>query len=267
MLDWTTPRVMAIVNVTPDSFFAGSRTPAIEAIERRVREAADEGCDLFDVGGYSSRPGAAEVPLEEEWRRVETGLEIIRRLASDLPVSVDTFRSEVARRAIERFGPILINDISAGELDPAIIDVAARYEVPYIAMHMRGTPASMQRMTDYGDVVEEVLHYFDRKVDELHRRGVRQIILDPGFGFAKTLEQNYELLRGLHRLCETGYPVLAGLSRKSMIYKLLGTTPDEALPGTIALGWESLRQGARILRVHDVREAVDTVRIFKAFES
>lgn len=267
MFDLTIPRVMAIINVTPDSFFAGSRTFGCEAIEQRVREAIEQGCDLFDVGGYSSRPGAEDVPLEEEWRRVETGLGIIRQLVPTMPVSVDTFRAEVARRAIEHFGSILINDISAGELDPAIIDVAARYDVPYIAMHMRGTPASMQRMTDYHDIVEDVLDYFDRKVVKLHSHGVRQIVLDPGFGFAKTLEQNYELLRGLHRLCEKGYPVLAGVSRKSMIYKLLDTTPDQALPGTIALGWECLRQGARILRVHDVREAVDTVRIFNAFQS
>ena len=192
--DLTTPRVMAIVNVTPDSFFAGSRTPDAEAIERRVREAADAGCDLFDVGGYSSRPGAAEVTSEEEWRRVEAGVAAVRRIAPTLPVSVDTFRAE-----------------------------------------------------------------------QLRRCGVRRLILDPGFGFAKTLEQNYDLLRGLHNLCSLGYPVLAGVSRKSMIYKVLDTTPDRALAGTIALGWECLRQGAAILRVHDVREAVDTVRIFKAF--
>ena len=242
--DLTTPRVMAIVNVTPDSFFAGSRTPDAEAIERRVREAADAGCDLFDVGGYSSRSGAAEVTSEEEWRRVEAG---------------------VARRVLETFGPVIVNDISAGEMDPAIVDVVAEYDAPYIAMHMRGTPATMQGMTSYRDVVEEVVSYFRLRAEQLRRCGVRRLILDPGFGFAKTLEQNYDLLRGLHNLCSLGYPVLAGVSRKSMIYKVLDTTPDRALAGTIALGWECLRQGAAILRVHDVREAVDTVRIFKAF--
>ena len=236
--DLTTPRVMAIVNVTPDSFFAGSRTPDAEAIERRVREAADAGCDLFDVGGYSSRAGAAEV---------------------------DTFRAEVARRVLETFGPVIVNDISAGEMDPAIVDVVAEYDVPYIAMHMRGTPATMQGMTSYRDVVEEVVSYFRLRAEQLRRCGVRRLIFDPGFGFAKTLEQNYDLLRGLHNLCSLGYPVLAGVSRKSMIYKVLDTTPDRALAGTIALGWECLRQGAAILRVHDVQEAVDTVRIFKAF--
>ena len=263
--DLTTPRVMAIVNVTPDSFFAGSRTPDTEAIERRVREAAGAGCDLFDVGGYSSRPGAAEVTPEEEWRRVEAGVAAVRRIAPTLPVSVDTFRAEVARRVLETFGPVIVNDISAGEMDPAIVDVVAEYDVPYIAMHMRGTPATMQGMTSYRDVVEEVVSYFRLRAEQLRRCGVRRLILDPGFGFAKTLEQNYDLLRGLHNLCSLGYPVLAGVSRKSMIYKVLDTTPDRALAGTIALGWECLRQGAAILRVHDVREAVDMVRIFKAF--
>ena len=255
--DLTTPRVMAIVNVTPDSFFAGSRTPDAEAIERRVREAADAGCDLFDVGGYSSRPGAAEVTSEEEWRRVEAGVAAVRRIAPTLPVSVDTFRAEVARRVLETFGPVIVNDISAGEMDPAIVDVVAEYDVPYIAMHMRGTPATMQGMTSYRDVVEEVVSYFRLRAEQLRRCGVRRLILDPGFGFAKTLEQNYDLLRGLHNLCSLGYPVLAGVSRKSMIYKVLDTTPDRALAGTIALGWECLRQGAAILRVHDVREAVE----------
>lgn len=257
---------MAIVNVTPDSFFAGSRTTELEAIECRVREAAAAGCDLFDVGGYSSRPGAVEVTPDQEWQRVRMGVAAVRRIAPMLPVSVDTFRAEVARRALDEFGALIINDISAGELDPAIVEVVAEYDVPYIAMHMRGTPSSMQSLTQYGNIVEDVLSYFQMKAEQLRRRGVGQLILDPGFGFAKTLEQNYELLRGLHHLCRLGYPVLAGVSRKSMIYKLLNTSPDQALPGTIALGWECLRQGAAILRVHDVREAVDTVRIFKAFQ-
>ena len=258
--DLTTPRVMAIVNVTPDSFFAGSRTPDAEAIERRVREAADAGCDLFDVGGYSSRSGAAEVTPEEEWRRVEAGVAAVRRIAPALPVSVDRFRAEVARRVLETFGPVIVNDISAGEMDPAIVDVVAEYDVPYIAMHMRGTPATMQGMTSYRDVVEEVVSYFRLRAEQLRRCGVRRLILDPGFGFAKTLEQNYDLLRGLHNLCSLGYPVLAGVSRKSMIYKVLDTTPDRALAGTIALGWECLRQGAAILRVHDVRDALEVLR-------
>ena len=265
LFDFSQPRVMAILNVTPDSFFAGSRMPDAPHVERRVREAVAEGASIIDVGGYSSRPGADEVSPGEEWRRVELGVEAVRRLAPGMAVSVDTFRAEVARRVLETFGPVIVNDISAGEMDPAIVDVVAEYDAPYIAMHMRGTPATMQGMTSYRDVVEEVVSYFRLRAEQLRRCGVRRLILDPGFGFAKTLEQNYDLLRGLHNLCSLGYPVLAGVSRKSMIYKVLDTTPDRALAGTIALGWECLRQGAAILRVHDVREAVDTVRIFKAF--
>lgn len=183
-----------------------------------------------------------------------------------MPVSVDTFRAEVARRAIESFGEVIVNDISAGELDPAIVDVVAEYGVPYIAMHMKGTPQTMQTLTAYeGDIVTAVCDYFAAKTVELRERGVRDVILDPGFGFAKSLEQNYELMAGLHRLCSMGYPVLAGVSRKSMIYRLLGVTPAEALAGTVALNWEALRQGATILRVHDTREAADVVRMFALY--
>lgn len=259
---------MAILNVTPDSFYAGSRKPEIGAVEARVRQAVAEGCDLIDVGGYSSRPGADEVSPEEEWCRVKTGISAVRRLAPALPVSVDTFRSEVAARALDEFGPLMINDISAGELDDRMLETVAAYDVPYIAMHMKGDPKTMQSLTDYRrDIVTEVVDYLRRRVEVMLRAGIRaeRIVLDPGFGFAKTAGQNFELLAGLHRLCAEGYPVLAGLSRKSMIYRTLGTTPDEALAGTIALGWECLRQGASILRVHDVREAVDTVRLFEVF--
>ncbi|KAA3012402.1 dihydropteroate synthase [Alistipes onderdonkii] len=259
---------MAILNVTPDSFFAGSRMPDAPHVERRVREAVAEGASIIDVGGYSSRPGADEVSPGEEWRRGKLGVGAVRRLAPGMAVSVDTFRSEVAARAIERFGPLIINDISAGELDPAMPAVAAKYGVPYIAMHMKGDPKTMQSLTDYKrDITAEVVAYFEARVAALLAAGIARehLVLDPGFGFAKTTEQNYELLAGLHRLCALGYPVLAGLSRKSMIYRVLGVTPAQSLAGTVALGWECLRQGAAILRVHDVREAVDTVRIFNAY--
>ena len=268
MFDFSQPRVMAILNVTPDSFFAGSRMPDAPHVERRVREAVAEGASIIDVGGYSSRPGADEVSPGEEWRRVKLGVGAVRRLAPGMAVSVDTFRSEVAARAIERFGPLIINDISAGELDPAMPAVAAKYGVPYIAMHMKGDPKTMQSLTDYKrDITAEVVAYFEARVAALLAAGIARehLVLDPGFGFAKTTEQNYELLAGLHRLCALGYPVLAGLSRKSMIYRVLGVTPAQSLAGTVALGWECLRQGAAILRVHDVREAVDTVRIFNAY--
>lgn len=268
LFDFSQPRVMAILNVTPDSFFAGSRMPDAPHVERRVREAVAEGASIIDVGGYSSRPGADEVSPGEEWRRVKLGVGAVRRLAPGMAVSVDTFRSEVAARAIERFGPLIINDISAGELDPAMPAVAAKYGVPYIAMHMKGDPKTMQSLTDYKrDITAEVVAYFEARVAALLAAGIARehLVLDPGFGFAKTTEQNYELLAGLHRLCALGYPVLAGLSRKSMIYRVLGVTPAQSLAGTVALGWECLRQGVAILRVHDVREAVDTVRIFNAY--
>lgn len=268
LFDFSQPRVMAILNVTPDSFFAGSRMPDAPHVERRVREAVAEGASIIDVGGYSSRSGADEVSPGEEWRRVKLGVGAVRRLAPGMAVSVDTFRSEVAARAIERFGPLIINDISAGELDPAMPAVAAKYGVPYIAMHMKGDPKTMQSLTDYKrDITAEVVAYFEARVAALLAAGIARehLVLDPGFGFAKTTEQNYELLAGLHRLCALGYPVLAGLSRKSMIHRVLGVTPAQSLAGTVALGWECLRQGAAILRVHDVREAVDTVRIFNAY--
>lgn len=268
-LDFAAPQVMAIVNVTPDSFYAGSRNLDLEAVERRVLEAVEEGASILDVGGYSSRPGAAEVPVEEEWARVKAGVGAVRRLAPAAVVSVDTFRSEIARRVLDAFGPVIINDISAGELDPAILEVVARHGVPYIAMHMKGDPQTMQSLTDYRrDIATEVVSYFRERVERLLAAGIRRerIILDPGFGFAKTVDQNYELLSGLHRMCALGFPVLAGLSRKSMIYKVLDATPEESLAGTVALGWECLRQGANILRVHDVREAADTVRLFRIYE-
>ncbi|MEG1673078.1 MAG: dihydropteroate synthase [Alistipes sp.] len=265
-IDFRLPQVMTILNVTPDSFYAGSRMPQPSDTESCVRAAVADGCNIIDVGGYSSRPGADDVSSDEEWRRVEQGIGAVRRIAPTMAVSVDTFRSEVAVRAIETFGEVIINDITAGEADAEMFAVVAHYDVPYVAMHMRGTPATMQGMTEYGDIVQEVTSYLLERVALMQAAGVKRIILDPGFGFAKTLEQNYALLKGLHHICELGYPVLAGLSRKSMIYKLLNTTPDCALAGTIALDWECLRQGATILRVHDTREAVDTIRLFNQFQ-
>lgn len=265
-LDLSRPQIMAIVNVTNDSFFDGGRFTGEDAIAARVLQVVEEGAAIVDIGGYSSRPNATDVSIEEEWLRVKSGLSVVRRLAEGVAVSIDTFRAEVARRAVEEFGEVIINDISAGEIDPDIIDVAAKYRLPYVAMHMRGTPQTMLSMTDYPrGVTEEVCDYFQERVAYLRERGVEQIVLDPGFGFAKTTEQNYELLAGLNRLCDLGYPVLAGLSRKSMIYKVLDVTPAEALNGTTALNWEALRQGATILRVHDVREAAETVKLFEAY--
>ena len=264
-LNLAEPQVMAIVNVTDDSFYAGSRTLSEQAVIERVESAIAEGASILDVGGYSSRPGAKDISVEQEWQRVEMGLRCIRRVAPSAVVSVDTFRSEVAERALEGYGPLIINDISAGEIDNRIIDVVARHDVPYIAMHMRGTPQTMQQQIDLEqDITEQVCDYFRQRVEQLRSRGVNKLILDPGFGFAKSLKQNYELLLGLDRVCALGYPVLAGLSRKSMIYKLLGTSPsdDATLQGTKILNYQALCSGATILRVHDVKEAVEIVDLF-----
>jgi dihydropteroate synthase len=255
---------MAIVNVTDDSFYEGSRTQSDDAIEERVRQVVEQGATIVDVGGYSSRPGAKDISVEEEWQRVQRGLQAVRSVSKDVAVSVDTFRADVAELAIKEFGDVIINDISAGELSPRMIDVVAEAGVPYVAMHMRGTPQTMQQNTSYNEgVVAEVCRYFEHRVEYLLGRGVKDIILDPGFGFAKSAEQNFELLAHLSQLCALGYPVLAGLSRKSMIYNTLGVTAAEALAGTVALNWEALRQGATILRVHDVKEAADVVQLYE----
>lgn len=261
-IDLSKPRVMTIVNVTPDSFYDGSRTFTEEEIERRVAQAIAEGADMLDVGGYSSRPNADEVSVEEEYARVCRAMKVIRRVCPEVAVSIDTFRAEVVQRVVADWGDCIVNDISAGEADSQMIPTVARLGLPYIAMHMRGTPATMQSMTDYSDVVEEVRNYFVRKLDELHSAGITDVVIDPGFGFAKTLEQNYSLMDGLNRLNDLGAPILVGISRKSMIYKLLGCTPAEALNGTTALHLEALRQGAKILRVHDTREAVEVIKIY-----
>lgn len=261
-------RVMAIVNVTPDSFFSGSRNRTEEEIRESVTKALEEGADMIDLGGYSSRPGAEDISPEEELRRLERGFAIVRELAGDgFPVSVDTFRAEVAETLYDRFGAFLVNDISAGELDPQMIPLVGRLGIPYIAMHMRGTPQTMSGLTDYpaesGGVVGEVLRYFTNKIAAIRSAGVKDLILDPGFGFAKTVDQNFELLGRMHELAVFELPVLAGLSRKGMIWKTLEIDPTEALNGTSVLHWEALRQGAAILRVHDVREAVQTVLLYE----
>lgn len=262
-LDLSVPQVMAILNVTDDSFYAGSRNMEERAISERVVQAIEEGATIIDVGGYSTRHGAKDISLEEEWQRVERGLKCIRDISEDIAISVDTFRSGVVERAVALVGDIIVNDISAGEADTRMVDVVALHKLPYIAMHMRGTPQTMQSMTQYEEgICESVCRYFTQRVEYLHQRGVDDIILDPGFGFAKSVEQNFELLGGLSSLSALGYPVLAGLSRKSMIYRALDITPEESLAGTVALNWEALRQGASILRVHDVREARQVIELY-----
>ncbi len=256
---------MAIVNATPDSFYADSRAFTAERLEKRIGEAIGEGADILDVGGYSTRPGAVAVSEREEIDRVLRAVEAVRRASAEVPISIDTFRSEVVRQVVRTVGRVTVNDVTGGEADPYLADVAAEHDLPYVVMHMRGTPQTMAAMTQYADVVGEVKTWLLRRAGALRRRGVRRVILDPGFGFAKTVEQNHTLLGGLHRICVAGYPVLAALSRKSMIYKAVGATPEQVLAGTVALNWEALRQGAAALRVHDVKEAVQAVRLYEIY--
>ncbi len=256
--------VMAIVNVTPDSFYASSRNHSFEECRQSVERAVAEGATIVDIGGYSSRPGAADVSLEEEWSRVRIGLEAVKSIDRGVVVSIDTFRSAIVERAFSEYGEFIANDISAGVQDEAMASVVARCDIPYVAMHMRGDCSTMQSLTDYkGGVVADVKEYLLRRCEELQQRGIKRqnLIIDPGFGFAKTIEQNFELFRGLNSLRELGYPILVGVSRKSMIYKSLGITPEESLPGSLALVWEALRGGNAILRVHDVAQTVQVLRL------
>ena len=268
LMDLSTPRVMGIVNVTPDSFFAGSRTQTEADIARRVEQLLTEGADILDLGGYSSRPGAADVSPAEECERLRLGLSVIRRVCPDAVVSVDTFRADVARMCVEEYGAAIINDISGGELDAEMFPTVARLGVPYILMHMQGTPQTMQDKPRYDDLLRDVFLYFARKVQQLRDLGQKDIILDPGFGFGKTLEDNYTLLAHLEEFASVfQLPVLVGVSRKSMITKLLGITPAEALNGTTVLNTLCLTKGAAILRVHHVRPAVEAVRLVQAMQS
>lgn len=263
LLDLGEPQVMGILNVTPDSFYGKSRKQSDEEIAARVRSVLQEGGSMIDIGAYSTRQGAADVPVETEMSRLRHGLGILRREAPDAIVSVDTFRADVARMCVEEYGVQIVNDISGGELDDRMFDTVARLGVPYILMHIKGNPQNMQDNPQYDDLMCEMLVYFGSKVQRLHEMGVKDIILDPGFGFAKTLDHNYELMNRMEDLKVLGLPLLVGVSRKSMIYRLLGTSPEEALNGTTALHAMSLLKGASILRVHDVREAVETVEIVK----
>ena len=255
------PVVMGILNVTPDSFFAGSRKRTEAEIAVRIEEILAQGGDWIDIGGYSSRPDATPVTADEEMRRLELGLEILSRDYPSVPVSVDTFRADVARCCVEKYGVAMINDISAGELDPEMFRTVADLKVPYIMMHMRGTPQTMASLTDYTNLMDEIMLYFAEKVRQLRLMGVSDLILDPGFGFSKTLEQNYELMAHLREFGIFDLPILVGISRKRMIYQLLGGLPEESLNGTTALHAYALLNGADILRVHDVKEAVEVVRI------
>ncbi len=267
LLDLSQPRVMGILNVTPDSFYAGSRTQTEAEIVRRVKQIVSEGAAIIDIGAYSSRPNADNVSAREEMERLRMGLKILFEIQPDAVVSVDTFRADVARMCVEEYGVAIINDIAAGEMDAKMFHTVAALNVPYIMMHMQGTPQSMQQHPHYDNLLKEVFLYFARKVQQLRDLGVKDIILDPGFGFGKTMEHNYELLSHLEEFRIFELPLLVGVSRKSMIYRLLDITPQEALNGTTVLDTICLLKGADILRVHDVKEAVETVRIVQAMRN
>lgn len=262
LMDLSTPKVMGILNVTPDSFYAGSRKETTSDIVNRVEQIITEGADMIDIGAYSSRPNAEHVSTKEEMARLRKGLEAIREVAPEAIVSVDTFRADVASMCVEEYGVALINDISGGQMDERMFDTVARLDVPYIMMHMQGTPQNMQQHIHYDHIRMEIMQYFALKVQDLHSRGVKDIIIDPGFGFGKTLAHNYELFKHLEDFKLFGLPLLVGISRKSMIYKLLDSSPEEALNGTTVLNTIALTKGVDILRVHDVKACVEAVRIF-----
>lgn len=266
LLELREPQIMGILNVTPDSFYSDSRTPDEAHITERVRQMMDEGADMIDIGGYSSRPGADDVTPEEEMDRLRRGLRIVRKLYPEVPVSVDTFRADVARMCIEEEGADIINDISGGMMDRQMFRTVARLGVPYILMHMQGTPDTMQVAPHYDNLRREVMLYFAERIDRLCQMGAKDIIVDPGFGFGKTLEHNYELMNHLEDFAVFNLPLLVGISRKSMIYKLIGGTPQTSLNGTTVLNTISLVKGAHILRVHDVKAAAEAKQIYMAMK-
>lgn len=263
LMDLSEPQVMGILNITPDSFYSESRKNTEEEIAGRVNAILAEGGSIIDVGAYSSRPGADNISAGEEKDRLRGALQILRRTAPEAVVSVDTFRADVARMCVEEYGVQIINDISGGQLDPQMFETVAALGVPYVLMHMKGNPQTMQQEPHYEDLLTEMLQYFGSKVQRLHELGVKDIILDPGFGFAKTMDHNYELMNRLKDLSVLELPILVGVSRKSMIYKLLDGTPEGALNGTSVLNTLALLKGASILRVHDVKAAVEVVQIVK----
>lgn len=267
LIDLSEPQVMGILNVTPDSFYAGSRMETEKDIINRVHQMTSEGASILDIGAYSSRPDAEHISTEEEMNRLRTGLDLVRKHQPEAVVSVDTFRADVAKMCVEEYGVAIINDISAGHMDPAMFETIAKLSVPYIMMHMQGTPQDMQMNPHYDHLLKEVFLYFAERVQKLRDLGVKDIIIDPGFGFGKTLEHNYELMNHLDEFQLFELPLLVGISRKSMIYKLLGTTPEEALNGTTVLNTLALMKGANILRVHDVKAAKEAVTLVERMKS
>lgn len=264
LVDIDRPWVMGIINITPDSFYGASRVNDEQALVERVAHMVDDGADVIDVGACSTRPGSQSVSAHEEMERLQWALAIIRRARPDVILSVDTYRADVARQCVEEWGTDIINDISGGTLDEAMFTTVARLQVPYVLMHMRGTPQTMASLTSYGNVTTDVLDWMARRIDQLRQLGIADVIADPGFGFAKDLRQNYQMLSHLDAFHALDAPLLVGLSRKRMIYSLLGCTADEALYGTIALNTLALASGAHILRVHDVKPAAQAVKLVQA---
>ena len=263
LVDLSVPVVMGIVNVTPDSFFAGNRFVTDKSILSGVEKMVHDGAAIIDIGGYSTRPLAEIITQDEEIRRISQGLEVILKKYPDVIISVDTFRSGVARDVVKNFGVAMINDVSGGTLDDLMFETIADLKVAYVLMHMRGTPQTMQLNLSYEDVVSEVLHFLAKRLAQLHLLGVTDVVVDPGFGFAKTIDQNYLLLNKLEYFQQLSVPILAGLSRKSMLTKTLGIDANDALNATTAVNMLALMGGTSILRVHDVKEAMQTISIFK----
>jgi len=266
LVDLTTPKVMAIVNATPDSFFEQSRVKSIDQFKKKIDQMITEGADIIDIGAYSSRPNAEHISEEQELNRLLPLIDFIRTYFPDVLVSVDTFRAEVAKEVLER-GVHMINDISGGQLDEQLLRVVARYRVPYILMHMIGTPQTMMKNTTYDHLSSDLIHYFTTNISKAKQAGIIDIIIDPGFGFSKTLEQNYQLLNQVEQLNALDTPMLIGVSRKSMIYKALDITPNEALNGTTALHMIALSKGAQLLRVHDVKPAVECIKLYQLLKN
>jgi len=262
LLDISTPIVMGILNVTPDSFYDGGRYKDLDAILKQAEKMLQEGAKIIDVGGMSSRPRSLKVPINEELKRVVSSIKAIRERFPDTFISIDTVWAKVAQEAVGA-GADIVNDISAGSMDEALISTVGALGVPYILMHIQGTPQTMQNEPHYEDVATDILDFFIKKIAELHQNGIHDIVLDPGFGFGKTIEHNYTILKKMSIFQITDLPLLAGISRKSMIYKVLNTTPDKALNGTTALNMIALQNGANILRVHDVREAVEVIDLWE----
>lgn len=264
LLDLTSAKIMGIINITPDSFYENSRASSKDLL-KKAEKMLEQGADLLDIGGYSSRPGATEVSQEEELRRVVPVVKTFVKTFPKVRISVDTFRSEVARQSLSE-GACMINDISAGHLDEKMWQIIADFQVPYIAMHMKGTPKNMQEHTHYEDIVKEMIFYFSQIKAKAQQYGINDLIIDPGFGFSKTLEQNYEILRKLSLFRILDVPILVGVSRKSMLYRLLQTTAENALNATTIVNTLALTKGAHILRVHDVQQAKECVQIFEKME-